>query len=154
MKKDLETIILTRQELRIMKVIWDRGEATVRDVRTVMCQVKEIAYTTVLTLMEILEEKGALTHTRMGRTFVYKPLLSRQQATRNHLRDIIARFFNGNAAQLIETVVKNELSPEQLDSLRELLKTRGIFPVAKVFGISDPVANSRSAEPRIAEGLV
>lgn len=73
MKKDMDSIILTRQELQIMKVVWDRGAATVKEVCDIMSQQKVTAYTTILTLMGILEEKGALVHTRSGRAYVYKP---------------------------------------------------------------------------------
>jgi BlaI family transcriptional regulator, penicillinase repressor len=125
MKKDLEFIILTRQELQIMKVIWERGVATVKDVCDCMSQKKAVAYTTILTLMGILEEKGALIHSRSGRAYVYKPLLSRQQATRNQVHDILTRFFDGNPEQLIANVLENEIKePEQLGSVRDLLEAK------------------------------
>jgi BlaI family penicillinase repressor len=125
MKKDLDSIILTRQELRIMKVIWARGMATVKDVCDVMSQKRTIAYTTVLTLMGILEEKGALVHTRSGRAYVYKPLLTRQQATRNQVQDILTRFFDGSAEKLIANVLENEIKkPEQLGSVRDLIEAK------------------------------
>ena len=123
--RDLGSIILTRQELRIMKVIWERGSATVKDVCTALCREKPTAYTTILTLMGILEHKGALTHLRSGRAYVYRPLLSRGQATRNQVRDVINRFFEGQADKLIEDVVSNELSdPVQIGSILNLLESR------------------------------
>jgi BlaI family transcriptional regulator, penicillinase repressor len=125
MKKDLDSIILARQELRIMKVIWERGMATVKEVCDAMSQKKTTAYTTILTLMGILEEKGALIHSRMGRAYVYKPLLTRQQATRNQVRDVLARFFDGNAEKLIANVLENEIKePEQLGSVKNLLESK------------------------------
>jgi predicted transcriptional regulator len=125
MKKDLETIILTRQELHIMKVVWERGAATVKQVCEAMSQRKATAYTTVLTLMGILEEKGVLVHSRSGRAYVYRPLLSRQQATRNQIQDILVRFFDGNPEKLIKNVLENEITaPEQLGSVRNILESR------------------------------
>ncbi len=125
MKRDLDSIILTRQELQIMKVVWDRGVATVKEVCDAMSQSKVTAYTTILTLMGILEEKGALVHTRSGRAYVYKPLLSRQQATRNQVHDVLTRFFDGNPEKLIENVLVNEVKePEQLGSVKNLLESR------------------------------
>jgi|WetSurMetagenome_2_1015567.scaffolds.fasta_scaffold65177_2 BlaI family transcriptional regulator, penicillinase repressor len=124
-KKDINSILLTRQELQIMKVIWGLGTATVKDVCDTMSQTKAVAYTTILTLMGILEEKGALTHTRSGRAFLFRPILSRRQATRNQLRDVIARFFDGNPERLMGDVLENEvLDPEQLESVRILLDSR------------------------------
>jgi BlaI family penicillinase repressor len=114
MKKDLDSIILTRQELLIMKVVWERGSATVKDVCEVISQQKATAYTTILTLMGILEAKGALVHTRSGRAYVYNPVLSRQQATRNQVRDLIERFFDGKPEKLIEDLRELEIkAPEQ-----------------------------------------
>jgi BlaI family penicillinase repressor len=119
---DVDSILLTPKELQIMKVIWDEGEATVKEVCNAVSQIKATAYTTVLTFMRILEEKGALAHVRSGRLYIYKPLLSRRQATRNHIHDIIVRFFNGCPEELIADVLENEIwSPEQLGDARNLL---------------------------------
>jgi predicted transcriptional regulator len=108
MKKNLDSYILTRQELHIMKVVWERGSATVRDVCDVISQRKPTAYTTILTLMQILEKKGALIRQRTGRSYVYSPLFSRHQATRNQVNDLLTRFFDGNPDKLIETVLENK----------------------------------------------
>ena len=125
MKKDLDSIILTRQELQIMKVVWELSNATVKEVCDAMSQTKPVAYTTILTLMGILEEKGALVHTRSGRAFVYSPLLSRQQATRNQVRDVINRFFGGRPERLVEDVLENEtIESDQLENLRNLVESR------------------------------
>jgi predicted transcriptional regulator len=125
MKRDLDSIILTRQELQIMKVVWKLGSATVKEVCDAMSQTKTVAYTTILTLMGILEEKGALVHTRSGRAFLYSPLLSRQQATQNQVRDVIARYFGGKPEGLIEDILENEtIAPDQLEMLRSLVESR------------------------------
>jgi predicted transcriptional regulator len=112
-------------ELQIMKVVWDCGIATVKDVCDAMSSHKAPAYTTILTLMGILEEKGALNHTRSGRAYVYKPLLSRQQATRNQMHDVLTRFFDGDPEKMIENVLENEVTaPEQLGSVLDLLESK------------------------------
>jgi BlaI family penicillinase repressor len=128
MKKDLGSIILTRQELQIMKVVWELGAATVKEVCNVLSQKRRTAYTTVLTLMGILEEKGVLIHQRSGRAYCYRPLLSREQATRNQVQDVIARFFDGSAEQLIATLLKSDMiKPNQLVGLtRTLAPAEGI----------------------------
>jgi BlaI family transcriptional regulator, penicillinase repressor len=108
MKRDLDSIILTRQELQIMKVVWLLGSATVKEVCDQISQRKKTAYTTVLTLMGILEEKGVLIHQRNGRAFSYRPLISREQATRNQIRDLIDRFFDGCPDKLIDAVRESE----------------------------------------------
>jgi BlaI family transcriptional regulator, penicillinase repressor len=131
MKKDLNTLILTRQELQIMKVVWQRGSATVRDVCQVISRQKPTAYTTILTLMGILEEKGALSHIRSGRAYIYKPLLSCEQATHNQIHDLVTRFFEGRPEKLIANVLENEVgSRELLDGIRRMLDARGEVQVA------------------------
>ncbi|MDM7996112.1 MAG: BlaI/MecI/CopY family transcriptional regulator [Acidobacteriota bacterium] len=125
MKRDLDSIILTRQELQIMKVVWELGNATVKEVCDTMSQMKPVAYTTILTLMGILEEKGALVHTRSGRAFVYSPLLSRQQATRNQVRDVINRFFDGRPDALIEDVLEHEsIAADRIENVKNLVESR------------------------------
>ncbi len=123
MKKEMESIILTKQELQIMRIVWALGSATVKQVCSILSEHKATAYTTVLTLMGILEKKGVLNHIRSGRAFLYRPLLSREQATRNQVRDLICRFFDDNPDRLIESVLENEnISSERLDRLLRLIK--------------------------------
>jgi len=125
MKKDLKTIILTKQELQIMKVVWDLGSASVKQVCEAISQKKPTAYTTILTLMGILEEKGVLVHERSGRAYIYKPLLSRQQATQNHIKDLLERFFDGSPEKLIRNLLENEImAPEQISSTLSILESR------------------------------
>jgi BlaI family penicillinase repressor len=109
MKKDLNSYILTREEFRIMKIVWERGGATVRDVCDAISRNKDTAYTTVLTFMQILEQKGALVRCKAGRAYFYSPVLSRRQATRNQIHDLLQRFFDGSPDRLIEVVSKNQL---------------------------------------------
>ena len=123
MKKDLDSIILTRQELQIMKVVWDLGSATVKEVCDVISQKKTTAYTTILTLMGILEEKGVLVHSRSGRAYVYKPLLTRQQATKNQVNDVLTRFFDGNPEKLIANILENEMTTSERMAASEQIET-------------------------------
>jgi predicted transcriptional regulator len=130
-KRDLDSIILTRQELAIMKVVWGLGTASVKDVCRALSQSKPTAYTTVLTLMGILEEKGVLLHVRNGRAFLYRSLLSRNEATRNQIRDLIARFFDGRPERLIASVLETEaIAPEQLGALADRIKPGEAHQVA------------------------
>lgn len=104
MKKELDEIILTPHELEIMKVVWDMGAASVKNVHAVLSIRKRIAYTTILTIMGILESKGVLIHTKSGRAYIYRPVLSRRQAMHNQVADVVERFFDGNPQMLIESV--------------------------------------------------
>jgi predicted transcriptional regulator len=127
MNKDLDlgSILLTQRELQIMKVIWNEGAATVGDVRNAISKNGVPAYTTVLTLMNILAKKGALEHTRSGRAYTYRPILSRRQATQNHVRDVVARFFDGCPEKLIADMLEDDIwAPEQLGRAKNVFDSR------------------------------
>jgi BlaI family transcriptional regulator, penicillinase repressor len=129
MKINLESFILTRRELQIMKVVWDRESATVQDVHDVLTRIKPMSRNTILTMIRILEQKGALTHRRCGRSYIYEPILSRGQATQNQIRDLVDRFFDGKAEKLLETVIQNEINePEQLEITKSLVNSK-MMPV-------------------------
>ncbi|MEJ2110439.1 MAG: BlaI/MecI/CopY family transcriptional regulator [Acidobacteriota bacterium] len=107
MKKDLDKIILTPHELEVMKIVWEMGAASVKNVHVILSKRKKVAYTTILTIMGILETKGVLTHTKSGRAFIYRPLLLKKQAMRNQLVDVVERFFDGNPQKLIESIQRD-----------------------------------------------
>ena len=125
MKKDLNSYLLTKRELVVMKIVWERGSATVKDVCDALSRREATAYTTVLTLMQILERKGVLARKLVGRTHHYSPVISRRQAARNHVNDLLARYFDGNSDRLIETVLESEFQPRRLF---EETGSRELFP--------------------------
>jgi BlaI family transcriptional regulator, penicillinase repressor len=125
MKANLESFILTRRELQIMKVVWDQQSVTVKDVHDALIPVKAMARNTILTMVRILEHKGALIHRKAGRAYIYEPVLSRHQATMNQIRDIIGRYFDGKPGALIEVLLKDEImNPEQLEVAKALIESK------------------------------
>src|SRR6202021_3157181 len=88
---------LTPQELEIMKLVWQRDSATVRDIYEALLQRRKIAYTTVMTMMKILETKGYLKKRRQDRAFIYRPAHPKNQVISGMLREFIDRVFNGSA---------------------------------------------------------
>ncbi|MBN2317930.1 MAG: BlaI/MecI/CopY family transcriptional regulator [Acidobacteria bacterium] len=122
MKKDLDSIILTNQELKIMNVIWDKGEVKARDVLNVISHTKKAAYTTISTELTKLEKKGVLVRSKKGITNFYKPLLSHQQAMNNHIKYLIDNLFSGNPEKLLEFVMRNML---ELTDLVSILYSKG-----------------------------
>src|SRR4029453_4351281 len=92
---------LTPQELAIMKVVWRLEQATVRDVYEALRAKRQIAYTTVMTMMKILQEKGYLKSSRAERASVYRPAPPRQQVVGAIVRDFVDRVFDGAAAPLL-----------------------------------------------------
>lgn len=111
---------LTGQELEIMKVIWRLGPATVRQVYEDLREQRQIAYTTVMTMMNILETKGFLKKSSGDKAFVYAPSKPEKQVLRAMVREFVDRVFNGAAEPLLLHLVEDEkLSGAELDEIRK-----------------------------------
>jgi predicted transcriptional regulator len=113
---------LTPQELAIMKVVWRLESATVRDVYEAMRAERTIAYTTVMTMMRILEEKGYLRKSSAERAHVYTPAKPRQQVVGAMVRDFVDRVFDGASASLLLHLAKdNKLTEKQRRIVKQLI---------------------------------
>jgi BlaI family penicillinase repressor len=116
---------LTDQELEIMKVVWERENATVRDVYEELLRHRKIAYTTVMTMMGILEQKGHLKKSSSQRAYVYRPAQPKGKVVGNMVQDFVKRVFDGSAQPLLVHLVENkEIDEEQLKEIESLLKER------------------------------
>jgi predicted transcriptional regulator len=110
---------LTDQELEIMKVVWRLGSPTVRQVYEELLAKRRIAYTTVMTMMNILEQKGYLAKRPGERAATYKPTRPQQQVIRSMVREFVDRVFNGAAEPLLLHLVEDEqLTADDLDEIR------------------------------------
>src|SRR5258708_5979527 len=115
--------VLAGQELEIMKVIWRLQQATVRDVYEDLLKHRKIAYTTVMTMMKILETKGYLKKSDKDRAFVYRPARPQRQVINGMVKEFINRVFNGSAEPLLLHLVEDKgLSPEEISEIRRLIK--------------------------------
>lgn len=113
---------LTEAELRLMDVVWDRGAATVGEVAESLPTSPPLAYSTVLTTMRILEDKGYLRHTKNGRAFVYEPIVDRKQASRNAISLLLSRFFRNSPELLMLNLLEHEkLSSAERRRLQKLI---------------------------------
>lgn len=114
---------LTEAELRLMNIIWEKGKATVGEVVEALETEPPLAYSTVLTTLRILEQKGCVQHTQEGRAYVYEPLVDRQQARHSALQHLISRFFNNSPEQLVLNVLENEeLNAMELERLKTMIR--------------------------------
>jgi BlaI family transcriptional regulator, penicillinase repressor len=112
------TPTLTPQELAIMKVVWKLESATVRDVYEHLRTKREVAYTTVLTMMKILEQKGYVKKTRADRAFVYRPAKPRAQVLAGMVREFVDRVFDGASRPMLLHLVKEaKLSDKERKAL-------------------------------------
>jgi len=115
----------TGQELAIMKVLWQRGKATVREVYEVLRKERPLAYTTVLTMMGILEHKGYVKKTAGAKAYIYSPTRPQEQVVGGLVKDFVGRVFDGSAQPLLVHLIETQnLSAQELQDLRKLLREK------------------------------
>lgn len=106
-----------------MKIVWERGEATVRDVYEELLERRKVAYTTVMTMLGVLEGKGHVEKVSGERAYVYRPSRPKHEVIGNMVTDFVARVFNGSAKPLLQHLVDSEqVSREELDEIARMLK--------------------------------
>jgi predicted transcriptional regulator len=113
---------LTESERAILEVLWRLKKASVREVTDELAKTRPVAYTTVLTMLGILDKKGLVSYEAEGRAYIYQPVITRQEARSSALRHLIAQFFNGSPEVLAQHLLsEHELDWNELDELRREL---------------------------------
>ena len=113
---------LTDQELEIMKVVWERPKVTVRDVYEALLERRKVAYTTVMTMMKILEQKGYLNRKQVDRAYVYRPAQPKNRVVGAMVRDFVNRVFNGSAEPLLMHLIEDRrLTADEIAEIRRLI---------------------------------
>ena len=114
---------LGKVQLQIMQVLWDRGHASAREITAALNRSAEIAHSTVQTLLRQLEAKGAVSHRRQQRTFVFYPLVNQASVARTEIRRLTERLFGGSAGGLMTYLLKEEtIPPDELDQIKRLIE--------------------------------
>ncbi len=117
-----KSITLTEAELRLMKILWLRGESAVGDLVAAMPDGAALAYNSVLTTIRILEQKGYVQHRQEGRAYVYSPCVAEHEASRSEVRHMMQRFFGNSRERLLLSLLgDDEISPEELNRLKEAI---------------------------------
>jgi len=117
--------ILTEAELRVMKVLWEKGSGTVQQVLDSITEKPALAYNSILTTIRILERKGYLRHSKDGRAHVYAPVVRQEEASRSEIRHLVARFFKDSQKDLVLNLLEDQgIEPKELVRLREMLDQR------------------------------
>jgi predicted transcriptional regulator len=138
---------LTEAELRLMKILWRRGESAVTDLVAAMPEGEELAYNSVLTTIRILEQKGYVDHRQEGRAFVYRPCVLEHEASRSEVRHVMSRFFGNSREQLLLTLLGDEeISSGELERLKEVI--RNAAPDADEVSMEEPARPARSGRAR------
>jgi predicted transcriptional regulator len=114
---------LTEAELRLMKILWRRGESAVTDLVAALPEGEQLAYNSVLTTIRILEQKGYVEHRQEGRAFVYRPQIAEQDASRTEVRNVLNRFFGNSSERLVLSLLgDSEISQEELQRLKDAIR--------------------------------
>jgi predicted transcriptional regulator len=119
-----KSITLTKAELRLMKVLWERGESAVADLvaATTADEEAALAYTSVLTTIRILETKGYVSHRQEGRAFLYSASIGEMEASRSEVRHVMQRFFGNSRERLLLSLLgDDEISPAELRRLKRAI---------------------------------
>ena len=115
---------LTEAELRLMKILWRRGESAVNDLVEAMPDGESLAYNSVLTTIRILEQKGYVDHRQEGRAFIYRPLIAENEASRTEIRHVLNRFFGNSREQLLLSLLGDgDISRDELDRLKAAINS-------------------------------
>jgi predicted transcriptional regulator len=133
-----KSITLTEAELRLMRLLWARGESAVSDLVAAMPEGETLAYTSVLTTVRIMEQKGYVRHRQEGRAFLYSPCFEEQEASRSEIRHMMQRFFGNSRERLLLSLLGDEeIDPEELQRLKEA--------IAKAADDAAPTGHDRAA---------
>jgi BlaI family penicillinase repressor len=111
----------TDSELAILRVLWERGPSTVREVFEVVVGTRETGYTTTLKLMQIMADKGLVTRNETARTHVYSASAGEEQTQRLLVKDLVDRAFGGSAAALVLRALSDGTSEDELQEIRRLI---------------------------------
>ena len=114
---------LTEAELRLMKILWRRGESAVTDLVGALPEGEQLAYNSVLTTIRILEQKGYVEHRQEGRAFVYRPCVAENEASRSEVRNVLNRFFGNSREKLVLSLLDDGISVEELDRLKDAIRS-------------------------------
>ena len=115
---------LTEAELRLMKILWRRGDSAVTDLVADLPEGEALAYNSVLTTIRILEQKGYVEHRQEGRAFIYRASVAENEASRSEVRHVLNRFFGNSRERLLLSLLGDEeLSTEELQRLKDAIAT-------------------------------
>jgi BlaI family transcriptional regulator, penicillinase repressor len=112
-------------QLRIMKVLWERGEATVAEVLQALSDHSDLAYTTMATMLRKMETRGLVSHRAEGRSFIYKPKVASEDVSRSMADHLVDRLFAGSLTEVVSHLLTTrEVSREELSQLEKLITER------------------------------
>lgn len=122
MNKPLSTIKPTESELEILQILWQRGQATVREVHEELSTIKDVGYTTTLKLMQIMHEKGIVKRNDANKTHIYEALLNKEATQQHLIGKMMNSLFDGSASQLVMRALgSSKPSKTEIEKIQQLL---------------------------------
>lgn len=113
----------TAAELEILAVLWERGAATVREIHEVLNAKKPTGYTTILKLMQLMDEKNLVERDKANRAHVYRAKIKQNETGKQMLSDVMQKVFGGSALKLVQQVLENEsTTKEELKEIRRMIE--------------------------------
>ena len=139
---------LTEAELRIMRLLWHRGESLISDLVSALPPSAPLAYTSVLTTVRILEQKGYVQHRESGRAFLYSPAVAEHDAIRSEVRHVLHRFFGNSRERLMLSLLGDgQVTPEELATLKSAIaEAEAERPAAQPNSTANPTTQAMQAE--------
>jgi predicted transcriptional regulator len=114
--------VLTEAELRLMRLLWTRGESAVGDLLQALPEDSPLAYTSVLTTIRILEKKGYVRHRKEGRAFLYSPDVAEHEASQSEIRHVLQRFFGNSRERLVLSLLGDaDVTPEEVERMKKAI---------------------------------
>ena len=115
----------TEVELELLRVLWDKGEATVRELYEVVSEQRPLGYTSVLKMLQIMTEKGLVERTEAGKAHIYRAAATQEETQSQLLRDLSERLFSGSAAQLaMHALAMEPASAEEIEEIRRIIRQK------------------------------
>lgn len=115
---------LGETELEVLNIVWDRGEATVSDVRKQILEYRKVAHTTIMTVMKNLADKGYLSFKKRGNSYVYSAKKPAYEVRRSILRDLVSKVFSDSPRTLVRALVEDEnLTPDELEEIKSIIRS-------------------------------
>lgn len=122
----MDSVPLGRVQLLIMQVLWEKQQATAREITDTICEAEPIAHSTVQTMLRVLEEKQAVSHRADGRTFIFFPTVPETDFKQSATQNLVERVFGGSVSSLVAHLLDSQgVSKQEIDEIRKMITRQG-----------------------------
>lgn len=116
---------LSELQISILDTLWENGELSVHEVQELLKNKRDLAATTIATILKRLEKRGVVSYRKIGRKFIYKADIAKQEVTKNSISSVVRNLFKGNKAALVSHLLEDEgLSKDELEQIQDLIQEK------------------------------